>query len=105
MKTFRKNAERYFKTEKEAYEILNTYSKPPNNIIGFHGSFTRHGQYHLILEYADLGTLKDFMEQHHPPSKGEDILLFWSRLLGLLMGLQTLHQAGGQMSSSTFMSG
>jgi len=106
VKTFHgKDAEKYFKTEKEAYERLNDRSKPPANLVGFHGSFTRHGNYHLILEYADRGTLKDFMQDNDPPSKGEDILVLWRCLSGLLVGLHTLHEAGGLVSSSTFMSG
>ena len=78
---------------------------PPDHIVGFYGSFMRHGTCNLILEHADQGTLRDFMSKNDPPAKGEEILTFWRSVLRLLVGLQTLHEAGeGEQTGSQFMS-
>lgn len=93
-------------TEKRAFDILNESDRPPNNIIGYHGSFIHGGGFNLILEYADQGNLQEFMEEHGPPPTGEDIIVFWTALAEILNGLQTIHAAGeGGMSSSQFMCG
>ena len=106
IKTYReREAKKNFEREKAAFERLNGGSKPPANIIGFHCSFIRDGTYNLILEYADSGTLRDFMRVKPPPSRGEDIITFWRNLCGLLSGLQTIHEAGEEGSISQFMCG
>lgn len=108
LKTFRgKDAEKHFRTEKQAFEKLNQNLNSPAYIVCYHGSFIRHQTYNLILEYADQGTLYDFMfiEKVPPPSRGEDTIMLWKHLSKLLLGLQSLHEAGDEESSSQFMSG
>lgn len=61
------------------------------NIIGFYGSFVRQQTYNIILEYADLGTLDEYMERTSPPSSAEDKMRFWERFLEVAHGLATIH--------------
>ena len=60
-------------------------------MIGFYGSY-RHGEScNLILEYANEGTLEDYLQKCSPPTAGPDIYKFWSGLLGLIKALEAIH--------------
>jgi serine/threonine protein kinase len=61
-------------------------------IIGFHGSFTRGDSYHVLLEYADKGTLEDYFEKETPPVDPEEIINFWEALFKILDALSRIHQ-------------
>jgi hypothetical protein len=60
-------------------------------MIGFYGSY-RHGEScNLILEYANEGTLEDYLHKYVPPTAGPDIYQFWKGLLGLIKALEAIH--------------
>jgi serine/threonine protein kinase len=61
-------------------------------IIGFHGSFTRGDSCHVLLEYADKGTLEDYFEKETPPVDPEEIINFWEALFKILDALSRIHQ-------------
>ena len=69
--------------------------RPTANIIGYYGSFVRDGTYNLVLEYADRGTLEDFMNQMLEPKNISDITIFWERFLPVLGGLAQIHGTPG----------
>lgn len=51
-----------------------------------------HGKwYNIILEYADQGTLEDFMKTKEPPSSLEDGLLVWDRIFDITHGIAFIH--------------
>ena len=92
IKTYRTSEARtYFETERNAFMSLRTAGRPPPNIIGFYGSFFRGETFNIILEYADLGNLEDFMQRVQPPSSIEDIITFWDRFFDVTHGLVTIH--------------
>jgi serine/threonine protein kinase len=68
---------------------LNTNDDP--NIIGYHGAFYLGEGLNIILEYANGGTLEEFMQNKNPPDQSEDIYALWKALLGLIQGLRTIH--------------
>ena len=96
IKTYRSGeAQIYYKTERNAFEKLRYSGLPPANIIGFYGSFVREQTYNVILEYADLGTLDDYMKHTAPPSSAEDKMIFWDRFFDVGNGLATIHGEDG----------
>ena len=60
-------------------------------IIGFHGSFTRGDEHHVLLEYADKGTLEDYFKNETPPVDPEEIINFWKALFKILDALSRIH--------------
>ncbi len=67
---------------------------PPSNIIGFYGGFVRQETYNIILEYADLGNLDDYMKQIPPPSTPQEKMTFWENFLAVMSGLVKIHGEG-----------
>lgn len=95
IKTYRgRDAEDCFTTERNAFHQLKFANKSPPNIVAYYGTFTRGTTYNLILQYANVGNLEQFIRNTPSPTKGEDILLIWQRLCGLLQGLMHLHGKG-----------
>ena len=87
-------AQTYYETEQEGFKRLKDDGMPPSNIIGFYGGFVRQETYNIILEYADLGNLDDYMKQTPPPSTTEEKLTFWGNFLAVINGLVKIHGEG-----------
>ncbi|KAL8696543.1 MAG: hypothetical protein Q9224_002741 [Gallowayella concinna] len=92
LKTYRTSeAEKYFRNERNAFDRLRHNGRPPANIIEYYGSFVRDGTYNIILEYADKGTLDDYMENTPEPKSIGDITTLWERFLASMGGLVHIH--------------
>ena len=94
MKTFRGKAHKLYKREAKAYEIFRRSfdGRDEKGIVGFYGSFEHREAFHIILEYANCGTLQEYMNAVPPPMRTEDILSFWESLLILTRALEGLHR-------------
>lgn len=75
--------------------------KLPPYIIAYYGGFIHGNSYNIILEYADQGTLENFMRKTMSPSTIEDCLLFWDRLSNVTHGIMTIHGHIGNTSSAS----
>ena len=84
-------AEQYYRTEKSAYKKLKLNRQLSEHFLCLYGSFWCESKYYLIFDFADKGTLEDYMATHDPPKKGRDILDFWKQVLTLLKGLYMIH--------------
>ncbi|KAL8894790.1 MAG: hypothetical protein Q9192_004050, partial [Flavoplaca navasiana] len=92
LKTYRTpDAKKYFENERSAFEQLKYGEKPPENIIEYYGTFIRRGTYNIILEYADRGTLDDYMRNTAEPKTVIEIRSFWENILASLRGLVQIH--------------
>jgi serine/threonine protein kinase len=94
LKTYRGwNAERSWNKEVEHFQKLQNGveggSSP--NVIGFYTAFKHGKTCYCILEYADRGSLEDYLQNNVPPTDGIDIARLWKRVLHLIRGLQDLH--------------
>ena len=67
---------------------------PPLNIIGFYGGWVCQETYNIILEYADLGNLDDYMARTRPPSTTQEKVTFWENFLAVINGLVRIHGEG-----------
>ncbi|KAL8714967.1 MAG: hypothetical protein Q9225_006475 [Loekoesia sp. 1 TL-2023] len=91
-------AEAYYKAERNAFDALSSAAnRQENNIISYYGSFTRVNakrediSFNTILEFAEYGTLEDFMKNTDPPSTAEGSITFWERFLEVTRGLAVIH--------------
>ena len=95
-----------YERECQAYSILKRVSQPARHIVTCYGGFTHGNSYNMIFEYADMGTLEDFMQKRDPPASVEDVLLLWDRLSVILSGVATLHgHVEGKASASQHFHG
>jgi serine/threonine protein kinase len=62
------------------------------HIIGYYGGYIHGEGYHILLEYADKGTLKDYFDIVPPPDNGQDILKFWECMFELAIALRDTHK-------------
>ncbi|KAL8859794.1 MAG: hypothetical protein Q9178_003626 [Gyalolechia marmorata] len=99
LKTYRTpEAKKYFENERDAFVQLRYGGKPPANIIEYYGSFAREGNYNIILEYADRGTLDDYMKNTPEPKSIREITTFWTNFLPVIRGLVQIHGTEKQAS-------
>ena len=82
------SARKHYTAECQAYKRLPLAA---NHIIRFYGSFEHWDNLHIIYEYADQGSLQDFLIRENPPSRPRDIITLWDSLLQLLDGLAAIH--------------
>ncbi|KAI4172942.1 MAG: hypothetical protein LQ343_003229 [Gyalolechia ehrenbergii] len=90
-------AKRYHEAEMNGFQILdNDTSGEENNIISYYGSFAQMNaekgmEFNTIFEYAEFGTLEDFMMATDPPSTAAELNKFWERFLEITRGLVLIH--------------
>jgi hypothetical protein len=53
------------------------------------------GSYNILLEYADRGTLEDYLQSTDPPTTGEEIFKFWGALFNIIQALDLIHNVQG----------
>ncbi|KAL8769016.1 MAG: hypothetical protein Q9209_004933 [Squamulea sp. 1 TL-2023] len=99
LKTYRTpEAQKYFENERDAFIRLRHGRRPHPNIIEFYGSFVRDGTYNIILEYADRGTLDDYMKNTPEPKTITEITTFWRNFFPVMHGLAHVHGTPGTAS-------
>ncbi|RKF56173.1 putative protein kinase-like [Erysiphe neolycopersici] len=69
--------------------------KNADGVLKFFGSFEYRGQSHILLEFADKGTLRDFFRTEVPPTRGDHIIDFWDNILQLTKGLKAIQSVKG----------
>ena len=74
-----------------AFRHLRSSSALGKYFIGFYGSFVYGGTFNILLEYADIGSLKTYFATVPPPSRGEDIITLWESLFGVLYAVESIH--------------
>lgn len=96
LKTYQTSeAKIYFETERSAFKRLRYGNLPPGNIIKYHASFERNGTYNIILEYADRGTLNEYLKDTDGPTGINEIMTFWKCFLPIFHGLTHIHGTRG----------
>lgn len=102
LKTYRfKDAKDSYETEVKAFKALLNGGSLGKSIIGFYGSYEQNGSYNALLEFADLGTLEDYLQGTSPPTTGEDIYKFWHALFNVIKGLKMIHDVRGNDASDS----
>ena len=92
IKSYQTNeAQECYETVCDGFRKLRHDSKPPANIIAFYGNFMLGTSRNILLEYADRGTLQDYIMNVQPPEQQEQIREFWHNVLALFDGLAMIH--------------
>jgi serine/threonine protein kinase len=92
LKTYRsRDAKEHYTSELKAFRALIPGGALGKSIIGFHGSFVQDGSYNILLEYADRGTLEQYLGNTPPPTTGEDVCRFWNGLFNVIKALKLIH--------------
>lgn len=100
LKTYRfKDAKDYYEAELSVFKGLMVQESLAKNVIGFYGSYEQNGLYSILLEYADVGTLEDYLQRTSSPTTGNDIYLFWRSLFNVINGLRSIHDVQGKDES------
>jgi serine/threonine protein kinase len=90
LKTYKgHSAEKTWSREVRAFEKLRDTNT--TDIIGFYTAFKHGDMCNIILEYADKGTLAEFLRGTTPPSEGQEVFRLWKGIFGLMKGLHDLH--------------
>ncbi|KAF4902206.1 hypothetical protein CGCFRS4_v002371 [Colletotrichum fructicola] len=63
-----------------------------DHVIRYYGSFETAGLRTIVLEHANGGSLKSFFRTHPPPRSQGSCERFWNSLMGLLRGLENIHE-------------
>lgn len=92
LKTCDEKDTEYHHKEVEAYKLLMNQEDNSQNMVRFYGSWIQNQTYHMILEYVGGGTLIDFFERTKQPSRYEDRIKFWRKLLELIKPVSRMHQ-------------
>lgn len=66
--------------------------KQPPGIVACYGSFECRNNWYMLLEYADLGTLEDYMQTIACPSGDIEALELWESIFKLVSGLEWIHE-------------
>ena len=100
LKTYRfRDAKDNYETEVKAFRALMPGGALGKSIIGFYGSYEQDGSYNVLLEYADRGTLEDYLQNTPPPTTGDDIHMFWSALFNVIRALKLIHNVQGDQKN------
>jgi serine/threonine protein kinase len=97
LKTYRfKDAKENCETEVKAFRALMSSGSLGKSIIGFFGSIEQDGSYNVLLEYADGGTLEDYLQKTPSPTTGHEICKFWSAFFNVIKALTLIHNVRGK---------
>lgn len=83
-----------YEAETAAFRHFKSSGAEPaiNNIIAFFGGFVQNDTYHILLEYAEHGTLDEFFQTRPQLPSGQDLIPLWESMAKLLTAVSTIHE-------------
>ncbi|KAH9834315.1 kinase-like protein [Teratosphaeria destructans] len=95
IKTFRhsrRDSEPSYEQEKTAFQLLTqTRDGASPGLIAFYGGFEYGDTFNILLEYADGGTLNEYMRDHDQPQTYQEAVDLWSHVFDTIKGLCCIH--------------
>ncbi|KAK3667545.1 hypothetical protein LTR22_001723 [Elasticomyces elasticus] len=88
-------AQKHHDAEVEAYDKIHSGGLPIESLLRYYGTYTYDGKYYVILEYADVGTLEDFLRETPKPTRGEHIIAIWRGAFDLVEAVYRVHMQHG----------
>ncbi|KAL9092793.1 MAG: hypothetical protein Q9165_004211 [Trypethelium subeluteriae] len=92
LKAFHKYEEQHYENEVRAFATLRKKVARIPGLVTFFGSFVQGGVFHILLEYADGGTLQEYLDKVPRPTSQGERRDFWKSLLPLAKALKEIHQ-------------
>ncbi|KAF2115661.1 hypothetical protein BDV96DRAFT_645853 [Lophiotrema nucula] len=105
MKTCSATDEKQHVTEVAAYGLLLQQKDLADHIVQFYGSFIYRGQFNILLEHVDGGTLEHMYQYLRPPESGEEILNFWTSFTKIIRPLMRIHALKHPTSKTKLLQG
>jgi hypothetical protein len=87
----KRGGKRWYDIETDTFKKLRHTGLESTHTIGYHCSYQHRERYHMLLEYADMNTLEDFMKNEHPPSMDAEIVAFWKSILHVIEAIAQIH--------------
>lgn len=85
--------EDHYKKETDNFrKLCRKEKKCPLGLVEYLGAYQHGDKCHMLLEFADGGTLAEVLATEQPPMDGDEILRFWEQKLRLLDALTRIHQ-------------
>lgn len=88
-------AQKHYDAEVEAFAKIQDGGKAIESLLRYYGTYRYEDEYHVILEYADEGTLEDYFRKVQPPRDGVNIIAIWSGAFDLAQALHRIHTQNG----------
>lgn len=93
--------------EISAFRNIRRTGLDETHIVGFYGSYVHRGHHYALLEFADRGTLDDFIKKQLPPQTNDEVAAFWGGMLSVIDAVILLHgpssNANNASESSSFV--
>ena len=105
MKTCSAADEKQHSTEVSAYRLLLQQEDLADHIVQFYGSFIYKGEFNILLEYADGGTLEHLYKNVRPPESGEELMNFWTSFTKIIRPLVRIHALKHPTSKTKLLQG
>ena len=86
-----RDGKRWYDVETDAFRKLRRTGLENTHMVGYHCSYTHRGRHYVLLEYADMDTLEDFMEKQPPPSMDAESVAFWKSILHVIDAIAQIH--------------
>lgn len=85
------DSQKNFKAETRAFRKLHRTGLEETHMVGFYCCYVHRGIHHAVFEFADMGTLEDYMKKRQNPSTSAEILAFWDSMLHMIEALGEIH--------------
>ncbi|KAK4952431.1 hypothetical protein LTR10_009237 [Elasticomyces elasticus] len=92
------DAQKHHDAEVEAYGKIQAGGQHIDSLLRYYGTYTYEGLNHIVLEYADQGTLEDYLRSIERPTKGVDIIALWHGIFDLAQAISRVHMQRGQVA-------
>ncbi|KAK5720388.1 hypothetical protein LTR17_015025 [Elasticomyces elasticus] len=89
------DAQKHHDSEVNAYGKIQTGGLHTESLLRYYGTYTYEGMYHVILEYADVGTLEEYFKTVPIPTEGKDIIALWRGVFALADAVFRIHMQHG----------
>lgn len=77
--------------EIKAFRKIRRTGLDETHMVGYYCSYVHKNVHHALLEYADYGTLEDFMKRQASPQTDNEIFAFWRGILSVIDAIVRLH--------------
>jgi serine/threonine protein kinase len=87
--------------EINAFRKLKRTGLDNTHMIGYYCSYVHKSLHYALFEYADVGSLEDFIKDRSPPQTNDEITTFWNGMLHVIDGIVLIHDPPSSSDSSS----
>ena len=87
--------------EISAFRKLKRTGLDDTHMIGYYCSYVHKSQHYALFEYADVGSLEDFIKDNNRPQTIDEITTFWGGILHVIDAIVLIHDPPSASNSSS----